>query len=75
MDTLITALNVVTRGAYIASVDLKHGYYTTPIAYEQRKFLKSIWKGQLYEFRALPMGLASLSTNFKTTGPHHKWLY
>lgn len=59
MDTLYTVLNLVTPGVYMASLDLKHAYYTIPIAQEHRKFLKFVWKGQLYEFRTLPMGLTS----------------
>jgi hypothetical protein len=41
----------------MASIDLKHAYYTIPIAEEQRKFLKFVWNEQLYEFCVLPMGL------------------
>ena len=59
MDTLNTVLNLITPGAYMASLDLKHAYYTIPIAVEHRKFLKFVWNGQLYEFRTLPMGLSS----------------
>jgi hypothetical protein len=43
----------------MASIDLKHAYYTIPIAEEQRKFLKFVCNEQLYEFRVLPMGLTS----------------
>ena len=43
----------------MASIDLKHAYYTIPIAQEQQKFLKFVWNDQLYEFTALPMGLSS----------------
>ena len=43
----------------MASLDLKHAYYTIPIAAEHRKYLKFVWAGQLYEFKSLPMGLTS----------------
>jgi hypothetical protein len=43
----------------MASIDLKHAYYTIPIAEEQRKFLKFVWNEQLCEFCVLPMGLTS----------------
>ncbi|CAB4006638.1 Hypothetical predicted protein [Paramuricea clavata] len=59
MDTLAAILSLVTPGAYMASIDLKHAYYTIPIADEQRKFLKFVWNEQLYEFCVLPMGLTS----------------
>ena len=42
-----------------ASLDLKHAYYAIPVALEQRKFLKFLWLGNLYEFNVLPMGLSS----------------
>lgn len=59
MDTLATVIGLVTPNCYMASLDLKHAYYSIPIAEEQRKFLKFMWNGTLYEFRALPMGLTS----------------
>ena len=59
MDTLNSVINLITPGAYMASLDLKHAYYSIPIAVEHRKFLKFFWNGQLYEFNALPMGLSS----------------
>ena len=42
----------------MASVDLKHAYYSVPVAKEFQKFLKFKWKGQLYCFTCLPNGLA-----------------
>ncbi|CAB4034855.1 Hypothetical predicted protein [Paramuricea clavata] len=56
MDTLAAILSLVTPGAYMASIDLKHAYYTIPIADEQRKFLKFVWNEQLYEFCVCPWG-------------------
>ena len=56
IDTLTAILNLITPGCYMASIDLKHAYYTIPIAPEQQKFLKFIWNDQLYQFTALPMG-------------------
>ena len=35
MDTFNTILNLVNPGVYMASLDLKHAYYTLPIAREQ----------------------------------------
>jgi len=59
MDTLNSVINIISPQAYFASLDLKHAYYTIPIAIEQRKYLKFLWSGILYEFNALPMGLTS----------------
>jgi hypothetical protein len=59
MDTLASILSLVTPGAYMATIDLRHAYYTIPIASEHQKFLKFLWNGNLYQFTALPMGLSS----------------
>lgn len=59
MDTLSTVVSLIRPEAYMASLDLKHAYYTIPVAVEHRKFLKFIWGRQLYEFNSLPMGLSS----------------
>ena len=59
MDTLNSVISMISPGAYFASLDLKHAYYTIPVVLEQRKFLKFLWLGNLYEFNALPMGLSS----------------
>ena len=59
MDTLRKVLNLIRPGGYMASLDLKHAYYTIPIAAEHRKYLKFVWEGQLREFQSLPMGLTS----------------
>ena len=50
MDTLAAILNLITPGCYMASIFLKHAYYTILIAKEQRKFLKFIWNSQLYQY-------------------------
>ena len=59
MDTLSTAISLITPECFMASLDLKHAYYSIPIAREQQKFLKFLWNGKLYQFIALPMGLTS----------------
>lgn len=46
-------------GCYMTSIDLKDAYYSIPIAPEHHKYLKFIWKDQLYAFNSLPMGLSS----------------
>ncbi|XP_077991021.1 uncharacterized protein LOC144445357 [Glandiceps talaboti] len=61
MDTLETALRLITPGCYMASVDLKDAYYTVPIAKEHQKYL---WKGQLFQYTCLPNGLASAPRMF-----------
>ena len=59
MDTLETAIKLMRPGCYMTSIDLKDAYFSIPIASEHQKFLKFVWKDQLYVFNSLPMGLSS----------------
>ena len=59
MDALETAIKLMRPGCYMTSIDLKDAYYSIPIASEHQKFLKFVWKDQLYAFNSLPMGLSS----------------
>ena len=59
MDTLETAIRLMRPGCYMTSIDLKDAYYSIPIAEEHQKYLKFIWRNQLYAFTSLPMGLTS----------------
>lgn len=57
MDTLNTALDLITPGCYMASIDRKDTYYSVPIAESHRKFLKFRWGRR--QFKALPNGLSA----------------
>jgi len=50
---------MVYHDVLMASIDLKHAYYSIPIAEEYKKFLKFMWRGQRFQFEALPVGLTS----------------
>jgi hypothetical protein len=43
----------------MTSIDLKDAYYSIPVAAEDQKYLKFIWREKLYVFTSLPMGLTS----------------
>lgn len=58
MDSLETAKLMMKKDCYLASVDLSDAYFSVPIHTSHRKFLKFLFNGQLYEFTALPQGLA-----------------
>ena len=66
MDTLETAIRLMRPGCYMTSIDLKDAYYSIPIAEEHQKYLKFIWRDQLYAFTSLPMGLTSSPRIFTT---------
>ena len=58
MDTLHSALDLVIKDCWFASIDLKDAYYCVPISDDYTQILRFMWKGQRYEFKALPNGLS-----------------
>ena len=58
MDTFEKALTLVKKNMFFCSVDLRHAYYSVPIAEEHQKYLKFLWKDKLYMFTCFPNGLA-----------------
>ena len=59
MDTLEAVIKMMTPGCFMTSIDLRDAYYSLPIVPADRKYLKFCWRGVLYQFTALPMGLTS----------------
>ena len=59
MDTLISAISLITPDCYMASVDYKDAYYSVSIRKEHRKYLRFCFRNVLYEFTCLPNGLTS----------------
>ena len=45
MDTFESAIKLVTNKSYMASIDLRHAYYSVPISKEHQRFLRFHWKG------------------------------
>ena len=58
METLQSAINMMTEGCYMACIDLKDAYYSVPIHNDFQKYLKFLWRNTLYKFTCLPNGLA-----------------
>ena len=67
MDCIQTIAKLVTPNCFKASLDLKDAYYSLPIRTADRKFLRFMWRGELYEFTCLPNGLASAPRQFTKT--------
>ena len=59
MESLQSAIHLMTEGCYMASIDLKDAYYSIPVALEHRKFLQFLWGPNVYQYTCLPNGLAS----------------
>ena len=48
----------------MASIDIKDAYYSVPIAIEHQKFLRFVWRDNLYQYVCLPNGLSSAPRMF-----------
>ena len=42
----------------MASVDLKHAFFSLLVHHDCKKYLKFVWQGELYRFTFMPQGLA-----------------
>ena len=58
MTCLQTALDMLREGSWIGSVDLRDAYDSVAVADEDRRFLRFLWRGVLYQFVGMPNGLA-----------------
>ena len=61
MNSLSSAIELMTPGSFMASVDFKSAYYSVPVCEEHRPYLRFVFNGIKYQYTCLPMGL--------TTGP------
>ena len=64
MDTLHTITKLVEKDCFMASIDLKDAYYFVPITREDRKCLRFLWQGTLFQFTCLPNGLSCAPRKF-----------
>ena len=46
MDTLTSALSLITKDCFKASIDLKDAYYSVPIHPERKKLVRCKWREQ-----------------------------
>ena len=58
MDTFESALTLITKNCWMASLNIRHVYYSVPTAQEQQKCLKFIWRNVLYAYLCLPNGIS-----------------
>ena len=50
------ALNCISPGDFMVSIDLKDAYSSVPIFQPHRKYLRFLWNFKRYEFTCLPLG-------------------
>ena len=67
-------LQLIQKGDFFTSVDLKKAYFSIPIAEDSRKYLKFLWNNTLYHYVCLPFGLSSAPRVFtKILKPIYAW--
>ena len=59
METPKTVLLALRQGDWMVSLDLKDAYFHVPIHQASRQFLRFVWEGRSYQFRALCFGLST----------------
>ena len=59
MESIRTAKGLMQTGDWLVKLDLKDAYFSVPIHPSSQKFLKFKWRGQTWQFKALPFGLSS----------------
>ena len=59
MDTVNSAIDLMSENCFMASVDLKHAYYSVPVHEYDQRFLQFEYRQSLFQFTCLPMGLSS----------------
>lgn len=59
MEDKNVALKLLTSNCFMALVDLKEAYHLVPIIPEDKKFLRFVFNGQLYQYTVVPFGLCS----------------
>lgn len=57
LEDLRTALKLICKDCFMATLDLKDAYFLIKIHTSSRKYLRFIFDGSLYEFNVLPFGL------------------
>ena len=58
METIHNLKDVLRQGDFMVRLDLKDAYLTVPVHKSDRKYLRFMWKGKVFEFTSLPFGLA-----------------
>ena len=58
MENFQQAIQLVSQGDFMASIDLKKAYYSVRIAEEQQKYLCFRWLDKIYKFTCLPNGFS-----------------
>ena len=58
MDTFESALKLIRPGCFMASVDLRHAYYSIFVAKEDQIKLRFVFKGKIFQYTCLANGIS-----------------
>ncbi|XP_066590815.1 uncharacterized protein [Prorops nasuta] len=59
MEDIRTAIRLVRKNFFMASLDLEDAYFLVPILKKSRKFLRFKFENTIYEFTSMPFGLCT----------------
>ena len=59
MEDIRCIKDLLSRNEFICKLDLKDAYLTVPVHPSHWRFLRFHWQGKVYEYTALPFGLAT----------------
>ena len=59
MDTVTDVLRLITPQCYMASVDLKHAYFSVPVRTSDRDWFRFMWNDLHLRFMVLPQGFSA----------------
>ena len=75
METLRSIISITQTGMWLASIDLRDAYLHVPMRQSQCHYLRFSWRGQTYQFTAMPFGLSTAPRAFtKVLQPLLAWL-
>lgn len=57
LEDLRTAINLINKGCFMSTIDLKDAYFLIPIHSDHKKYLRFQFDGKLFQFNVLPFGL------------------
>lgn len=70
MEKISMIQDFLTKGMWMAKIDLEDAYFSVSINSSDRKFLQFLWNGTVYQYTCLPFGLATAPFVFtKITKP------
>ena len=58
METFENAISLIRKDMFMASLDIRHAYYSVRIAEEDQIYLRFVWRQRIYQFTCCPNGIS-----------------